>query len=127
MRLFRNIVVVFCFLAMGMLAFVVAPISALIYEGERPVFLPLNVPFVDVDSDFGYYANFVYHAQAFFTTGPAVYGLESFLTIILSHIQTSTDITILAMEESSDAKNLDSLEATRSFRNILLQIQDIDK
>ena len=125
-NLLQMTMIICVLLAVGCLAFVITPLYSYLFLGERPLFIPLAFFFLDTETFSGYYANLGYHCVLFMTAIPCNFGIQIAISIIPNNLLAAVDLVILSMEDLSQSNQSD-VENTHRLRNILVQIQDIDR
>ncbi|KNC22432.1 putative odorant receptor 67d [Lucilia cuprina] len=68
------------------------PVLILIFRGTRIEIMPFHIPYIDIDTDFGYYFTLVVHIVAVFFGGFGNFVIDSWLFVFTAHIPLKKNI-----------------------------------
>lgn len=113
----------------GIFFFVVIPIYSYM-DGDRPHVVLLLIPFINPDTTIGYHSNVGYQLVFCSWALCGVLGVELFMIELVSVYAQATDLIEFNCQELSRNKSPlknNSLEVKVQLRNLLVQMQDLNK
>lgn len=119
----------FLLVLLGAFSFASMTVYSYLFRNARPLFIPVILPFVNVNTTAGYYTNIAYQI-VFSTLGLTGVFVIEFMTCILKNnvwigsesIKVSTEYLAAGMANNSKF----TYEAKMRLRNVLMKIKDFD-
>lgn len=127
--LIKNTVRLFLVILIVAFLFIIYPLYLFLSKGERPWPVPIIVPFVDPDTDLGYFLC-IGNQTIIGTTGIlGLTSLEVLVLIMLNNLWTASDNIRYSLDElASNVRKGATITVRRAqLRNILMQIHDLDQ
>lgn len=100
-----------------------------IFEGDRPLPIPVELPYTDVYEGYGYLINMAHQAILLYIGIMGNYTIEIGMAIFLNNLWAAADVIIYSIKKIDDSFNDGTSSYIRDiqFRNVLNQIQDLDR
>lgn len=129
-RLWLTTFKTFLCISLGMLCYVAMPIYSLLFKNMRPLFLPVLIPFVNVNTTTGYFINMTYQILFSLLGLTGIYAIESITCILKNNVWVASESIKYSIEELTASMGNGSAftyESKMRLRNILMKIRDFDE
>lgn len=110
------------------------PTYKLFFTDQKELFVPVILPFINPDTEFGFWVNLIYQLMNCSVGVFVLLGTETGVCVIKGNINISAAIIETEMKElenqlhaDEDGDEVHSDENTSIFRNIILQILDLNR
>lgn len=119
-------------MVVGGLCMFLIPLYMFLFRGKKLLLSPIDLPFVDDNTPFGHHANQINRAMYATAIGASVITIEIITCVLKNNIWAASELIRYSFDafdqKTGNYEGLhDSLETELILRNILLQIQDMDK
>ena len=118
-----------CILILGGSGMVILPIYDFMH-GMKPKIIPLDMPFIESETEIGYWINTMNGCMCLTFALPSMIGIELSMTAMMNACRAAATTVRIYLEDLGDlyeAKEMSETEIKQHFRNILVQFQDIDR
>lgn len=128
-ELIKILVVLATVMVSGFLLYLALPIFLLVWTGERVTMLPYLLPFTDSQSDFGYYLNTLNQGWLSYCICISNVGNDCTFVMILNSLWAGFDTIEYSLKSLAKGLIADGFgtEQKKQFRNVLVQVQDLDR
>lgn len=112
------------------LVFVTFPLCSFFIKGEMSMIVPLELPYTNPESSTGYRINLFHQVILAYFGLTANFGIEIISCLLISNLRAGVDTVIDSVNKlnaSLKEKEKLTLDYSYSLRNILVQIQDLDR
>ena len=127
-KLIKLVTTISALLFSGFIAFVALPLY-FILNGDRILLISVVLPFTEVDTNWGYFFNVLNMLTLAYLTAFINIGVDSTFVMIITNLWAGVDAVKFAMKdmETLNTLNDNKTEQDIRFRNIVIQIQDLDR
>lgn len=112
------------------LIFVTFPLCSFFFHGEMSMIVPLILPYTNPESNDGYLINLFHQVILAYFGLTANFGIEIISCLLIGNLRAGVDTvndSVNKLNESLKEKEKLTLEHSYRLRNILVQIQDLDR
>lgn len=129
MKQLKIVLIISALLFFGLIVFLALPIYFIFVNGERIILISAVMPFTNVYSDWGYSLNILNMSIMAYIIAFLNIGADLTFAVIINNMWAGLDVVKFSMKEmESLLKHTDNkTEKAAKFRNILIQIQDLDR
>lgn len=116
--------------SIGLFCFLMFPLYAYLFMNQRPMIVPIVLPFVDENTDSGYYINIAHQLVSGVVGVTAVIAIELMNCIFKNNIYAAKESIIYSLDELGTMLRENttfSMQMQMEFRNVLIKIQDLDR
>lgn len=128
-KLIQHVVIVMLMIlsAFGMVVTIVA--YSILFEGARVTLLGTELPFVDKDSDTGFWTNIFVQCLTGLVAVIACLAIEVGAVLIINALEAIPDLVHVDLKDLETELNLKgfTLEAKARLRNVFMKVQDYEK
>ena len=127
--LIKQSISVVIILLIGGTSMVAIPVYEYLFKNGKPLFFPIILPFVDPDTDLGFIVNACNGIGCLSIGVPSLLGVEICMTIPLCSVQTAAHKVASNLNDlvSYYGPGMSEVKQKVQLKNILVQIQDVDK
>lgn len=130
-KLLKSTLTIFGIVATSMIILLIFPMYAFIFKHDIQLPIPVVLPFTDLETKNGLILNLVNQVFISLIGGTGNLGIEIITCILKNNVWASTVAICYSIDEISDsiqspAANLKTIIDLK-FRNILIQVQDLDR
>lgn len=114
----------------GMLAYLLFPAYAYFFLNQRPMPVPILLPFIDYTTDTGYYINIAHQGLFGLIGTTGIIAIELMNCMLKNNVYAAKESTIYSLEVLAGMLKQSPTftdQAIREFRNVLVKIQDLDR
>lgn len=128
-QLIRIVLIISGFLIGGYVLFETMPLATFLLTGQRTMVTLVQLPYFDPTSNVGYILNVINQTVLSHFVVFVNVGVECTFAMIINSMWIGVDIIRYSVDEMQDQlqSNGDWLQHRKRFRNILIQIQDLDR
>lgn len=129
LQLLTHVLIISGLLFTGYIVFESLPIATFLLTGKRTMVTAVQLPYFDPASDLGYYLNVINQTVLSHFIVFVNIGVDSTFAMIVNSMWAGVDIIRYSVDEMQHnfRQNGNSVEQRRRLRNILIQIQDLDR
>lgn len=127
--LFVEAATLLCILLLGGSGMVIIPLYDFMH-GVKPDILPLDTPFVDIETEIGYWIGTLNGIMCLTAALPSMVGIEMSMTTTMNSCSAAATTVRISLEDLGDiyeSKQMSDIQIKQHLRNILIQFQDIDR
>lgn len=117
-------------ITMSSIVYVMYPMYTYIFESAHPMTIPIILPFIDPDTNPGYYLNVANQVFISFTGIFGNIGIEFISSMMVNNIWVGVSSVQCALDEFSEfirQKPHETLHMKYKLRSILMRIRDLDR
>lgn len=121
---------VLAILFIGILCYAIFPVYAFFFKSQRPLFIPILLPFVDSSTTIGYFVNIVHQCAFGMMGGAAVVSIELINCLLKNNIYAAKASIIYSLGVVSGMVKQNSTDTSQirmEWRNVMLRLRDYDR
>lgn len=131
-KLLKSTLTIFGIVAASMIILLIFPVYAYVFKHDIQLPIPVVLPFTDLESKNGIFLNLANQVFISLIGGTGNLGIEVITCIMKNNVWASTVAIGHAIDEISHCVESPDKDETRrsidlKFRNILVQVQDLDR
>lgn len=128
-ELLRNVLIISGLLCSGFIVFESLPLARFILTGQRTMVTAVQLPFFNPETNIGYIVNVINQTILSHFIVFCNVGHDCTLAMIINSMWAGADVIKFSIEEMVQRHSITGNDADqkRRFRNVLMQIQDLDR